>query len=285
MWLARISLRVGIPLLLMTVAVTANASTNEDHARYQSLERERFYFLDDGSQTSISCGIKADVLDNALEVIQEHRSSGRLLANLKETVSSFRLHYGRADGSLTFSRPSLTLSIPAGVKLDDETTQQLTLAYGQLQTSFRRQVEGVVSTLRGLFDELSRARLDKISNVSVELTLKGYRASFRTQFGAFNVQLQGDTKTMTMLGPRGGGMTGTSRYKPLGKAGLGLISMSSESTGSVKRGYQLDVSYERAGKIWVPHTVTVKPLGTPPNGQGFPGMSLSLVDCAVRNVR
>ena len=265
--------------LLSPLVFCPDASAEDDKARYAALERERFYFLDDGSRGTLMCQVKADVLDEAIAVIQDYRRSGRLLATMKETTSNFSLNYTRDGGDLSFTRPTLSLSTPDGMVLDDSTRQRLSLGQAQLQTSFRRQVEGVVSTLRGVFDELSRSRLDKISQVRVITTLKGYEASFRTQFGTFNVTVDGSEKRMKMVGLRGGGMTGTSRYTPLGDQGLALTSMRSQSTGDAAQGYTLKVTYQRLERLWTPSTITVTPISTPPKGQGFPGMNISLSGC------
>ena len=265
--------------LLGALTVCPPASADGDKARYAALEQERFYFLDDGSPGILTCQVKADVLDEAIKVIEDYRRSGRLLATMKETTSTFSLSYARDGGVLNVTRPTLSLSTPDGVALDDSIRQRLSLGQAQMQTSFRRQVEGVVSTLRGVFDELSRSRLDKISQVRVTLTLKGYEASFMTQFGTFNVTVDGSEKRMKMVGLRGGGMTGTSRYTPLGDQGLALTSMRSQSAGNAAQGYTLEVTYQRLERLWAPSTITVTPLTTPPKGQGFPGMKISLSGC------
>jgi hypothetical protein len=138
---------IKIIFIILFISLSTSLSAADNWQEYSTF-MDRFYYLNKQNFNDISCRIKVSTLDASLAQVREQLKPLEGKIKITENSAEFSLNYNK-DSGLTFNLPSFDVKIVSDKGIKDREKLETGIKY--MKQGFQMQVDGVTTTIRGLF--------------------------------------------------------------------------------------------------------------------------------------
>ena len=241
----------------------------------------RYYYIDQQAFSQITCNIEAQPLRSSAEQIRQQLSGLTDKIRMTETLDSYRLIFDKKDG-LSFKDPTVSIDILSEKGMADPA--KVKRGVGEIVDGFNREVQGVDTQLKGLFDGYETTKQGDIAVDAVEITSDGAVLKYRKDGGSVTDTIRGAGAHTVQTLP-GGSVTVDSSYKSVTGDKLILDGFDMKLDQPLQTiSMHGSITYQSLDRVMFPDEITEH--GTIENGQAIQTnflMTIKLMSCQLRH--
>ena len=236
---------VAVLLLLVVAPLQANADTWNDYLQVLN----KFYTLDQQEFESVSCNIEVPMINNLLSQLYTRFSDVRDKIVIKEDLKKFSLIY-RKSGELTINYPTFEIRIIS----EEEVADPIKVRSGieMINTGFKIAIEGAVSQIKSIFEELGMPKRDQYKIEEVKNDNSVYTVKYEKHNSHFT-EIYSDNQRKVIGVGNDGKMSSSENYEkaPNGKLVLRNAHVTVDAPMS-KTEMDISISYEELKTVYFP---------------------------------
>jgi len=267
-------MRFALLLVLLSAPEAHAASSAKKLTAYES---ETFYHLSEEDFESFTCSVQSDLLTNMVQSLHSDFAALNGAITSSDTLDTFRMTFTKANDTLVFTRPELSIEIADPSRLQDETAVKEGLA--DVHRGFNMTVDGATQTIAGLYSEMQVSQLAKYRKVDFTPTENGYRAEYQSEGWQVTSEFEGTQKRIENRSPDGQSIESVQGYKEFPGKGLVLTGAETKSNGQLE--ISLEVQYATTSDLLLPSAYSINQKQLVQDQWVTTPMNITLSNCQV----